>query len=127
MSLGYELGVIRQLYSVSKDRLGMQLRPANSARPGFFSRTSDVRITIKVWQEPLVSHGRFFAQAGGGFLRRAARHMMHEPIAIFVFLPPPPFKQPMHVVAFLRAQLVPDSPQFFDVVLVFHITGSFYH
>jgi hypothetical protein len=28
--------------------------------------------------------------------------MMHEPVAILLFLPPQPFKEPMHVVVFLR-------------------------
>jgi hypothetical protein len=60
---------------------------------------------VTACREPSVSLGRLFAQDGGGFLQCAARHMMHEPVAMFFFFLPQPFKKPMHVVAFLRAEL----------------------
>lgn len=63
---------------------------------------------------------RFLTQGGCGFCRGAAGRWLDQPVAVFFFLAPQPFKKPMHVVAFLRAQLIPDAPDFLDGIFLFH-------
>src|ERR1022692_2292761 len=63
---------------------------------------------------------RFFTQDVAGFRRRAARHVIPQPVGILLLFPLHRVEQAVHVVAILGRNFFPDTPDFYDWIVRFH-------